>query len=160
MKKIKKVVDERQELELLKIEHVGFWIMFWGLCISIIVQAMFMESSFREFGAEFIIFMISCIIFLIGCIKKGQWDYYTKPCMKTYLMTSIIGTASFSIIFAISNYIKYKTRVLFLIEITLIFAAFIFALLFITMVITGKLTINQRKKLEQEFNDEEKIKDK
>lgn len=160
MKKIKKVIDERQELELLKIEHVGFWIMFWGLCISIVVQAMFMKSSFREFGAEFIIFMISCIIFLIGCIKKGQWDYYTKPCMKTYLMTSIIGAASFSIIFAISNYLKYKTKGLFLVSVTLIFAGCIFALIFIVMVITGKLIINQRKKLEQEFSDEEKAVDK
>lgn len=156
MKKIKKVVDERQEIELLKIEHVGFWIMFWGLCISIIVQTMFMKSTFREFGAEFIIFMISCIIFLIGCIKKGQWDYYTKPCMKTYLMTSIIGTVSFSIIFAISNHIMYKTKGLFLAAATLIFAASIFALIFILMIITGKLIIHQRKKLEQEFNDEEK----
>jgi len=159
MKKIKKVVDERQELELLKIEHVGFWAMFWGLCISIIVQVCFMNASFREFGAEFIIFTIGSFIITVGCFKKGQWDYYTKPCMKTYLITSLIGTGIFSIIFAVARYMKYarfRSDIKFFIVTTLIFTAFIFILLFITMVIIGKLTIHQRRKLEQEFNDEEK----
>ena len=36
--KRKNNLDEMQELELLKIEHNGCWIAFWGLIIAIVVQ--------------------------------------------------------------------------------------------------------------------------
>ena len=37
--KRKNNLDEMQEQELLKIEHNGCWLAFWGLLISMIVQS-------------------------------------------------------------------------------------------------------------------------
>ena len=34
IRKMKSNLDERQELKLLKIEHNGCWIAFWGLLIG------------------------------------------------------------------------------------------------------------------------------
>ena len=160
MIKIKKVVDERQELELLKIEHVCFWLVFWGLCISIIVQSLFMQAPFKQWAAEWIVFMIGCVGILVGCVKKGQWDYYTKPTIKTYLLTSLIGSASFSLFFAIAQYnnSKYFKEYIFtvLVPLTLIVALFLFILIFVTSYILGKMIINKQDELEKEFSDEEK----
>jgi len=157
MVKIKKIVDERQELEMLKIEHVCFWIVFWGLCISIIVQSLFMEAPFKQFAAEWIVFMVACVGVLIGFVKKGQWDYYTKPTMKTYLLTSLIGSLAFSIIFAIAKYKYFNEYILtVLVPLTMVIAIFLFILIFAVSFFIGKMVISKQDKLEKEFSDEEK----
>ena len=38
IRKMKSNLDERQELKLLKIEHNGCWIAFWGLLIVMLIQ--------------------------------------------------------------------------------------------------------------------------
>ena len=38
IRKMKSNLDERQELKLLKIEHNGCWIAFWGLLIVMAIQ--------------------------------------------------------------------------------------------------------------------------
>jgi len=107
MKKMKKVVDERQELELYKIEHLCFWIVFWLLLGSIIVQSMFLNAPFSQWGFEWTIFMISCGGVIVGCYKKGQWDFYSKPTTKNYLIYSLIGAGAFAIIYAITLYMNH-----------------------------------------------------
>jgi hypothetical protein len=158
MKKIKKIVDERQELELLKIEHICFWIVFWALCISIIVQSIILEVSFRQFAAEWIVFMIMCTGVLIGCVKKGVWDYYTEPSMKTYLFTSLAGSAVFSVLFAISKYVNndyLKDDISMLLLITLILFIAIFIAIFTLSAIIGKLVQRKRKLYEQQYGSDE-----
>lgn len=157
MFKLKKVVDERQELELLRIEHFGFWLLYWGLCISIIVQALFMELPFKNFAAEFIVFMLGSFIFLIACVKKGQWDYYTKPTIKTYLITSLIGSLCFTLLIGFVNYNKYpkfqENFTVFLISMAFIIVS-MFVLIFVTSLILGTLVKRKQQKLEKEFTDD------
>lgn len=50
MKRIKKIIDEREELELLRIEHICFWLLFWGLFLSIMVQSFLMNAPFVQFA--------------------------------------------------------------------------------------------------------------
>ncbi len=158
MFKFKKVVDERQELELLKIEHFGFWFLFCMLLTSIIVQSTFMNAPFKQYAAEFFIFMAGCIVFLIGCIKRGQWDYYTKPTMKTYLITSLIGSFGFSMVMGIAKYNSYeilRNNILtMLLPLIMIMMFFMFILIFVTCLIIGKLVIRKQQQLEKEFSDD------
>ncbi len=52
-------LDEYQELQLLKIEHNGCWIAFWGLLIAICVQTVI--YGFTNPGpviGEWIVFMV------------------------------------------------------------------------------------------------------
>lgn len=157
MKKFKKVVDERQEMELYKIEHVCFWLVLWLLLGSIIIQSMFLNAPFSQWGFEWVILMICCGGVTVGYYKKGQWDYYSKPTTKNYLIYSLIGSGGFAVIYAITMFINndyFKDDLLVLALLTAIIFAFLFALIFAALFITGTLVKNRQKKLEDEFNDD------
>ena len=38
---MKKIIDERQELKMMKVERTGFWIMWGVLLLSLLVQSLF-----------------------------------------------------------------------------------------------------------------------
>lgn len=158
MKKFKKVIDERQEMELYKIEHVCFWIVFWLLLGSIMIQTMVLNAPFSQWGFEWAIFMICCGGVLVGCYRKGQWDYYSKPTTKNYLIFSLIGAGVFAVIYAITNYMnndffKNDPGILFLL--TLFMFALLFAFIFVALLISGTLVKKRQKKLEDEFKDDD-----
>lgn len=155
MKKIRKVVDERQELEMLKVEHFGFWIMFWLLFVSIIIQTG-MGASFKQFGVEWGVFMIGCICTSISHLRKGSWDYYTKPCIKTYLLYSIVSTIIAGVLFGIIKYATidyFRNNIQDLMISIGIFCVAIFALVFIAMYLTGQYTIKKQKQLEKKYEE-------
>lgn len=157
MKKFKKVVDERQEMELYKIEHVCFWLVFWLLLGSIVVQSMFLNAPFSQWGFEWVIFMVSCGGVLIGCYKKGQWDFYSKPTTRSYLFYSLIGAGGFALIYALTMYLNndyLKNNPLTLLPLTLFIFAFLFAMIFGALYITGTLIKNRQKRLEKEYFDD------
>lgn len=156
MKLFKKVVDERQELELLQTEHICFWIVFWGLCISIVVQLSFMGAPFKQVAAEFLILMAGSIGILAGCVKKGQWDFYTRPNTKTYFLTGVIGAIVFCLIFAITKYARseyYRNDLNGLFVTTIILSVIMFVVIFISTAVVGKLVQKKREKLDKEYGD-------
>lgn len=157
--KIKKVVDERQELELLKIEHIGFWLMFWALTISILIQTLILNKGFETVAAELIILLLVSSYIIVGCIIKGQWDYYTQPTIKNYLIYSFVFSGLFSVILGITKWKQYEVcrenfigMTLPIVGITFISS---FIVMFIMMYISGSMVNIRRKKLEQEYKDEE-----
>ncbi|WKY45282.1 hypothetical protein Q5O14_04050 [Eubacteriaceae bacterium ES2] len=157
MKRFKKVIDERQEMELYKIEHFAFWVVYWLLLGSIIIQATFLGAPFIEWAFEWFIFMIASVGTLIGCFKKGQWDYYTKPTFKTYLFYSLAGSGIFTIIYTIASYFHndyLRTNFLALFLIALILFAFLFIVIFLLLASFGLLTKKRQAKLAQEFDEE------
>lgn len=90
--KRKNNLDERQEMELLQIEHIGMWFCFWALLAAMTIQ-IFMGAPAPQIAGEWIIFMILCIGMLIACLRKGIWDRYLKPTRKNNILCSIIGGA-------------------------------------------------------------------
>lgn len=93
---MKKIIDERQELEMMKVERTGFWIMWGVLLLSLLVQSLFLGAGPKQIAGENISFLVGCLIVVIGCVKKGLWGYDSTPCMKTYLSASLIGTLIFT----------------------------------------------------------------
>ena len=155
---MKKKVDERQELELLKIEHVGFWLMFWLLFGSIIVQDLFMEPSKGQTLAETIILLAGAICIVVGCIKKGQWDYHSEPSLKNYFTYSLGFSIPFSIIFGIARYkdiVSQDNKISMLMMTIGIFFISLFILIFVSISILGESIKKRRLKLEHEYNDED-----
>ena len=151
MKK-KKKLDERELMEMYKIEHYAFWFMFWALIASIFIQLMFFNSSFKQIGGEWIVLMISAIAISIAYIKGGHYDYYTKPGIKSYLLYSISFTIVFDVIIAITSYIhhNYYNMRGFIITVSLS-GVVLFIVLFVTLALTGELIKKRRKKLEEKF---------
>ena len=55
MKLFRKIIDERQELEAMKITGTGFWILFFGLMLAIILQLFFFEFDIRYILGELVV---------------------------------------------------------------------------------------------------------
>lgn len=88
---IKNNLDERQEQTLLRIEHNGFWITFFGLFISIIAQTFIFGYDIKTMAGELVLLMISSIYVVIACLKNGIWDRRLKANTGTNLIISIIA---------------------------------------------------------------------
>ena len=53
-------LDEMQNQKLLKLEEYGFWIMFWVLLASIVVQ-LFTGAGIKEIIGEIVVLLIGSI---------------------------------------------------------------------------------------------------
>ena len=155
---MKKIVDERQERELLKVEHYGFYVMFWTLLAVIVYQVVFMDNGITRVFGETVVLLIGAIVVLIGCIKKGVWCYSSEPTIKNYLIYDVLFTILYGGIFAVEKYAHsdyFKINIKMLIISTGIYSVFMFALMFAVLFICGYFVKKRRKKLEDEFKDDD-----
>lgn len=155
----RKKLDERELMEMYKIEHYAFWFLFWALFASLFIQLIFFDASFKQIGAEWIIFMIAAIASAIAYYKGGHYDYYTKPGIKSYLFYSIIFTVVTDIVTAIAIYVhhNYYNMTGYIITVVL-FGVVLFGIIFTTMALTGEAIRKRRKKLEEQFDDSDAYK--
>ena len=86
-------LDEMQEQELLKIEHNGCCLAFWGLLVVMAVQ-MVMRVPGRQMLGEWIVFMALSLYIAIACLRKGIWDRRLKANRKTNLIISLLAGAA------------------------------------------------------------------
>lgn len=149
-KMFEKKVDERQELELLKVEHIGFRSVYWLLAASILIQGVFMNKGAAEVLPEFIIFMIACVIIIVGCARKGLWSYQSKkvPGVKSYLIYSVITGVAAGLFFGIFYTTKWARGDAETIVISVIcYIIVIFIVSFITFLIIGSIIKKREAKL-------------
>lgn len=92
MKKWKNRLDEMQEQKMLRIEHNGCWLAFWGLAIAFFAQLVYYgpECSEQIMG-EFIVFMCLALYIAIGCVRNGVWDRKLAPTWKVNLAASLLA---------------------------------------------------------------------
>lgn len=91
-------LDEMQEQKLLKIEHNGFWIAFWGLAAAVVLQALVGGYPDHIMGEVAVLLIIS-LYMLFGCLKNGIWDRRLKPNLKTNLLLSLAAGLFIGIFF-------------------------------------------------------------
>ena len=100
MKNRKTNLDEMQEQKLLKIEHNGCWLAFWGLLAAIVVQTV-LSFDLKLMAGEYAVFMALCVYVAVACKRAGIWDRRLQPNLRTNLIASVIaGAAVFGITFA------------------------------------------------------------
>lgn len=106
--KQKNKLDEMQEQKLLKIEHYGVWLAFWGLLLMIIIQTVASGgNALLNIAGEFVVFIVLAIYLLAASLKNGIWDRRLAPNLRTNFMISVIsGFICGMIIFTVS-YINY-----------------------------------------------------
>jgi len=148
MKKMKNNLDEMQEQELLKIEHNGCWLVFWGLLAAMAIQSLaFGTMDFKTIAGEWIVFMVLAVYLAIACVRKGIWDRRLQMNNKTNLIVSAVAAVclgAFNAIVVFKNYRK---------PIGTIAAAFIIAVItFIVcfMILTFMMKGTMRRKAEME----------
>ena len=110
MKNFKNNLDEMQEAKLLKIEHNGFWLAFWGLLAAIVVQMfIFGVENNRYIIGEWIVFMVLCVYVGEACLRNGIWDRRLKADRKTNLLISLIAATATGLIFALISIVRYHS---------------------------------------------------
>ena len=140
-------LDEMQEQELLKIEHNGCCLAFWGLLVVMAVQ-MVMRVPGRQMLGEWIVFMALSLYIVIACLRKGIWDRHLKANRKTNLIISLLAGAAAGILITVSN--PYLSEPLDYVLVAGISGGFTFLLCFAALSISMKLYTKRREKLEQE----------
>lgn len=158
--RLKKLLDERQEMELLKLESIGYWMLFCGVCATIIISSVTNRSSLAIVFLS-IYFVITCAITLFLEIRRGLWDRHIRPTLRSNLLLSLIAAVISTLIMSvtISNNMKsvgkdpYTSSSFY---IALAFSAgFIFLLCLAVLTILSKMSISKFKKLEKESSDPE-----
>lgn len=151
----KQIVDERERMEMYKIEHYMFWFVFWALIVSIFVQQIFLKADFSQVAGEWIVFMLMAVGTLIGDFKGGHYDYISRPGWKSYLAYSIAGTAAYVFLIIANGMMRgWYDSAADAALVGVVSGAGIFVILYVTFVIAGAWTKKRRKKLEEEFEDE------
>lgn len=94
----KNQLDEMQEQTLRKIGENGYWVMWTGLLIAIVVQ-MVTGADSKQIAGEWIVFMVGCVYTLVGCIRNGLWERHLSdkvPANVLYAVIAAVGTTVLS----------------------------------------------------------------
>ena len=153
MKKTKSNLDELQELKLLKIEHNGCWLAFWGLLAVILTQIAIGNDSKQDLSGEWIVFMCLALYLTVGCIRNGIWDRKLKPNFKNNIMASSIAAVVMGILWFIISYRNYHKLVGSIATGVIMFFS-IEILCFLALTLTSKIYKKRLKKLEDDSEDE------
>ena len=140
-------LDEMQEQEMLKIEHYGCWMAYWGLLAAMVIQ-MVMRVPGAQMLGEWIIFVIMSLYICIACMRKGIWDRRLKANWKTNLVISLLAAVAVAVLVILSN--PYLSEPLDYVLTAGLTGGFTFVLCFAALSIGMKLYKKRREKLEQE----------
>ena len=149
MKKNKSNLDEMQEQKLLKIEHNGYWLGFWGLLAAILIQSALDPGNIRAMVGEFVVFTLMGAYMVLDCMRNGIWDRKLKPNWQTNLKLSLLAGGLFGVYQAVRVYLRL--HLLLGAAVTLVIsAALIFVLWFGGLQIASALTKRRKQHLEDE----------
>jgi hypothetical protein len=150
MKLFRKVVDERQEQELKRIESGAYYVFLFGLGISILVQLIMFDFDITHIAGELIVLFMGVAWAMIGYIRRGIWDYYTKPGIKSYLICSTIVGLVYGILGYFYSGISFSD---FLPTFALRFLWF-FVIMFLMLSLLGTIIKMRAEKLQKENEDD------
>ena len=89
--------DEMQDQKMLKMEEYGYWILFWGLALAVVVQLL-LGGSIRQVAGELIVLLAGSAYVLATSLKNGLWTRSAVPTRKRNAVTSIIPAAVIGIL--------------------------------------------------------------
>ena len=91
-KKGKSQLDEMQEQNLRKLESWGFWLTWGALLLSIMIQMLiYKEEAGKYLKGEWIVFMVSNLYMVIGCVRLGIWSRRGIPSFKSLCLISLLA---------------------------------------------------------------------
>ncbi len=150
MKTKKSNLDEMQEQELLKVEHNGCWIAYWGLLAAIAVQGIVCRDlGFRAVAGEWVLLIVLSVYLSVACMRRGIWDRRIPMNAKSNALVSAVAAAAFGL-FTAAAISGRSDRPSVIVIGALISAAVVFVLCFITLNIFMKKTAKRKEQLEEE----------
>ena len=88
LKRKPSVLDEREMLEMYRVEHFGLWLMYGLLCAAVVVQ-MLLGAPIEQMAGELAVILISSVAMVIANVRRGIWDTNSRP--------SVRGNAAYSL---------------------------------------------------------------
>ena len=82
--------DEMQEQTMCRIEGKGFWLLWVGLFLAILVQ-MVLRTPSSQWVGEFVVFMAGCIYTMVECLRNGFWDRHISANTPTNVLISLFA---------------------------------------------------------------------
>lgn len=146
-----KKVDERQEMDLLRVEHNSFWLMYILLLIEMVIQGIILDGGDKIFG-EWIVFMIVSAFALAGWVRKGVWSYQHRkvPGIKSHLLGSLAAGVVGGIL-GFCGGLKWNSGNIPALMINVVcMAVYTFSATFVLSLIGGAIARKREKKLEME----------
>jgi len=98
----KNQLDEMQEQTMRKIESRGFWLLWSGLLIVMVVQ-MISGAPARQMAGEWIVFMAGCFYATVECLRNGLWDRHLNDNPLTNALVSLLAGAVLTVIMGLAN---------------------------------------------------------
>ena len=109
-KKSENMFDEMQDRKLLKIEEVGFWLVFWVLFAVILLQAL-MGATLKELAGEIAVLLAASVYIVSSNLKNGLWGRSYTPTLKAVVIASVLASVIFGIINAVRAFVILKNPV-------------------------------------------------
>ena len=97
----KNLFDEMQEQTMRRIEARGFWLLWAGLLLAILVQIVLRTPSSQWVG-EFVVFMAGCCYILIECLHNGLWDRHICANTTTNVAGSLIACVAVTVVIGLA----------------------------------------------------------
>ena len=98
----KNQLDEMQEQTMLGIEARGFWLLWAGLLLALLVQII-LGTPISQWVGEFVVFMAGCIYTLIECLRNGLWDRHISANTPTNVLGSLFAGVVVSVVTGLTN---------------------------------------------------------
>ena len=149
MKNNKNNLDERQEQTLLRIEHNGFCLAFWGLLAAMIVQII-LDFDFRNLAGEWIVFMLLALYIAVGCMKQGIWDRRLKPDTSSNIAVSLTSALAAGILGFVRTVKRFPDKIAGSIATGIAYAIMIFVVCFAALQFSAQLFKKKQSELEKE----------
>lgn len=154
----KKEIDERQQADLNRVTGYGYWIAFYLLIAAILVEGPVLGRPFREWAAEWAVFMVMAVYEVIACIRIGVWTQTKqRPRKKDYVRYSLTGGILFSAVFTLGYYFRLKpeNRTFENIASMYVYWFVLLTVLFlVSYFIGGGIYNRRRRKMEEELDKE------
>ncbi|HRX57884.1 MAG TPA: hypothetical protein P5075_03840 [Eubacteriales bacterium] len=152
---MKKIADERQSGEMLKIGNICFYFVWYALLASILLQTVVWKADARQIAGELAVFLLGGILMLVLMLTKGLWGFYTRPNRKTYIVASAVAGVVVGGVFALLYDWTQKAAVTRHILWIAVFTAGTFLVCYALLSLAGRLVAKRQAKLDEAFDREE-----
>ena len=151
MKLFGNILDEREKLEAMRVEAIGFRIVIFGLLAAMIAQMFFFGFDFNRVAGEWYVMMVGAIWVGIGWIRRGIWDYFTKPGMKSYIIYSLATGIFVGFLTLLAEYFRNGRSLWDCLRMSAISFAITFVCTFIFYLLFGAVTKARQRKLSRKY---------
>ena len=143
LKKKKPVLDEREMLELYRVEHFGLWLLYALLCAAIIIQLL-MGAALSQMAGELAVVIIASAALVVLNVRHGIWDANSRPSVRD---NAVYSLGAGLCVAAVLWFVKGNAAAL---GVGLCTAALLFAVLTLLMRYMMKKQAQQEKELDNE----------